>query len=208
MESAGDDPVMISALEHYSYCPRQCALIHIEQCFDENVFTMRGHAAHARVDEPGYEQRPGTRIERALPIWSDRIGLIGRCDVVEFDSADVPYPVEYKHGQRRAKDHDDLQLAAQAMCLEEMTGKKVGRGAIYHVSSRRRREVVISDRLRREVLENTRAIRLMLTSGVLPPAVNDERCDHCSLKEICQPEAMVNTSGLKRLSGILFEPDR
>src|SRR5438874_6253174 len=84
--------VMISALEHYSYCPRQCALIHIEQAFDDNVHTMRGHAAHERVDDPGYEERPGSRIERALPVWSDRLGLVGKCDVVEFDADSVPYP--------------------------------------------------------------------------------------------------------------------
>ena len=147
-------PIMISALEHYSYCPRQCALIHIEQCFDENVFTMRGHAAHLRVDEPSYEQRPHTRIERSLPIWSDRLNLVGRCDVVEFDSFGSPYPVEYKYGPRRAKTHDDIQLAAQAMSIEEMTGKTAERGAIYHVSSRRRREVIVSSKLRR-IVEDT-----------------------------------------------------
>jgi CRISPR-associated exonuclease Cas4 len=146
------EPIMISALEH-SYCPRQCALIHVEQAFDENVFTMRGHAAHDRVDEPGHEQTAAFRIERALPVWSERLGVIGRCDVVEFDADGTPYPVEYKHGPRRSRIHDDLQLAAQAMCLEEMSGKSVKRGAIHHVTSRRRREVVVSANLRKVVVE-------------------------------------------------------
>src|SRR5204862_4342720 len=91
------EQVMISALEHYSYCPRQCALIHVEQAFDDNVHTMRGHAAHERVDYPGYEQRPGTRIERALPVWCDRLGLVGKCDIVEFYGYGLPYRVESKH---------------------------------------------------------------------------------------------------------------
>src|SRR3972149_543095 len=143
-----DDPIMISALEHYSYCPRQCALIHIEQAFDDNIHTMRGHVVHRQVDEPGWEAQAGARAERALPVWSDGLGLIGKCDVVEFRADGSIYPVEYKHGGKRAKLHDDLQLAAQAVCLEEMTGRPVLRGAIYHHSSRRRREVAVTDELR------------------------------------------------------------
>lgn len=201
------DTIMISALEHYSYCPRQCALIHVEQAFDDNLHTMRGHAAHERVDDPGYEQRPGTRIERALPVWCDRLGLVGKCDIVEFGADGVPYPVEYKHGRKRAKLHDDLQLAAQAMCLEEMTGKTVGRGAIYHFSSRRRREVLITAGLRKHVEETVAAIRAMLSNGVLPPAVNDARCDECSLKDICQPEVMAARQRQHTLHSNLFDPD-
>ena len=207
MAEEGNEPVMISALEHYSYCPRQCALIHVEQAFDDNVHTMRGHAAHERVDDPGYEQRPGSRIERALPVWSDRLGLVGKCDVVEFDAGGVPYPVEYKHGRKRAKFHDDLQVAAQAMCLEEMTGKTVPRGAIYHFSSRRRREVPITPELRKHVGETVTAIRAMLLRGILPPAVNDARCDECSLKDICQPEAMAAHKLQHSLYSKLFDPD-
>src|SRR2546430_686008 len=125
------DLVLISALEHWSYCPRQCALIHVEQTFDENLYTLRGRNAHERVDQPEGELREGVRVERAVPLWSDRLGLVGKSDVVEFHGAD-PFPVEYKHGPRRKKEHDDLQLCAQALCLEEMTGRSVPRGAIYH----------------------------------------------------------------------------
>lgn len=202
-----DDPIMISALQHYSYCPRQCALIHQEQVFDENVYTLRGRAVHERVDEPESQLEDGVRVERALPLYSKRLGLTGKADVVEFHAGDVPYPVEYKHGLRRPKEHDDIQLAAQAMCLEEMTGKKVTHGAIYHHSSRRRREVEITDALRRQVEETTAAVRALLQSGKLPPPVNDERCRHCSLNEICQPGALSQVSRINILYDKLFDPD-
>ncbi|MEO6563051.1 MAG: CRISPR-associated protein Cas4 [Nitrosospira sp.] len=202
-----DDIIMISALQHFSYCPRQCALIHLEKQFSSNVHTARGDAVHAHVDEPGWETQPGARIERALPIWSDRLGLTGRCDAVEFRHDGSIYPVETKHGPRKAKAHDDLQLAAQALCLEEMTGKSVQRGAIYHHSSRRRREVAITDTLRRQVEETTALIRALLVSGKLPPPVNDTRCKECSLKNICQPEALMAKPTQKILRSTLFVPD-
>jgi CRISPR-associated exonuclease Cas4 len=181
-----DDPIMISALEHYSYCPRQCALIHVEQTFDENLYTLRGRAVHERVDEVVTEFQEGVRIEKALPLWSKRLGLVGKADVVEFHE-DVPYPVEYKHGPRREREHDDLQLCAQAICLEEMMRKEVPCGAIYHHGSRRRREVVFDQALRANVEKTVAAIRRMLTDKVIPPPVNDARCRHCSLLESCMP---------------------
>ena len=198
-----DDPVMISALEHWSYCPRQCALIHLDQTFDENLYTLRGRAVHERVDEPETEQQEGIRIERALPLWSKRLGLIGKADVVEFHG-ETPYPVEYKHGPRREHAHDDLQLCAQAMCLEEMTGKSVSRGAIYHHSSRRRREVIFDENLRNGVEESVTAIREMLSARVLPPPVNDNRCDHCSLRESCMPSVIGEQDRVKTVVAELF----
>ena len=199
------DPIMLSALQHWSYCPRQCALIHLEQAFDENVHTMRGNAAHERVDEPGWETAPGVRVERALPVFSDQLGLVGKCDVVEFRADGTIYPVEYKHGKKREKLHDDLQLAAQAVCLEEMTGKPVSKGAIYHHGSRRRREVEINTVLRRQMMETIAAIRAMLASGQLPPPVNDKRCKECSLNEICQPEVLAEKDKQHGLVASLFE---
>jgi len=203
MDDKPDDPIMISALEHYSYCPRQCALIHVEQAFDENLYTMRGRAVHERVDEPDSQEQAGMRIERALPLWSKRLGLIGKADVVEFHG-ETPYPVEYKHGPRRAKEHDDLQLCAQAVCLEEMTGKMVPRGAIYHHSSRRRREVIFNADLRRRVEETVQAIRTMLATPALPPPVNDKRCEHCSLQESCMPSVIGEQRRAKNLLRGLF----
>lgn len=200
------DPIMLSALQHWSYCPRQCALIHVEQAFDENVFTMRGNAAHERVDDPGFETFEGVRAERALPVWSERLGLVGKCDVVEFHPDGHIYPVEYKHGPKREKSHDDIQLAAQAMCLEEMTGKVITHGAIYHHGSRRRREVAITQELRGKVEETVNAIRAMMDSGKLPPPVNDARCKECSLKEICQPQAVTARATQHVLLETLFEP--
>jgi len=194
-----DDSIMLSALQHYSYCPRQYALIHIEQAFAENVHTMRGNAVHERVDDPGFSENAGVRIERALPLYCDRLGLVGKADVVEFLPDGTPYPVEYKHGPKRQKHHDDLQLVAQAMCLEEMAGKPVPRGAIYHHSSRRRREVQLTDVLRRQVEETVETIRAMFVSGKLPPAVNDARCKECSLKELCQPKAMTSITKLHEM---------
>ena len=205
--SVDEDTVMISALEHYSYCPRQFALIHVEQAFDENVYTMRGNALHERVDEPGVELREGYRVERALPVWSERLGLIGRCDIVEFESDGTPFPIEYKHGPRRTKEHDDLQLAAQALCLEEMTGKPVHKGAIFHFSSRRRRDVNISAALRNKVDTALVAIRALLRSGRLPPPVNDKRCDHCSLRNICQPDAIANRQRQSSVAEAMFQSD-
>ena len=200
-----DDPVMISALEHYSYCPRQCALIHVEQTFDENLYTLRGRAVHERVDEPVGEFQEGVRVERGLPLWSKRLGLIGKADVVEFHGA-TPFPVEYKHGSKREREHDDLQLCAQAICLEEMTGKSVPRGAIFYHSSRRRREVEFTEALRSEVETATDEIRKMMAEKTLPPPVNDSRCRHCSLKESCMPAVVGEKARAAALLRDLFVP--
>jgi len=181
-----DDPIPISALNHYAYCPRRCALIHVEQIFEENVYTLRGRTLHERVDQPIGDLQEGVRIERALPLWSIRLGLIGKADVVEFCKERIT-PVEYKSGRLREFDNDDLQLCAQGMCLEEMTGKSVSLGVIYHHGSRRRREVVFNDALRAEVEKATDAIRKLFSEKPLPPPVNDSRCWHCSLKESCMP---------------------
>jgi len=201
------DPIPLSALQHWAYCPRQCALIHQEQAFADNVHTARGQAVHHLVDEPGHEVQTGVRIERSLPLWSERLGLIGKADLVEFHSDGTVFPVEFKHGRKRRAIHDDLQLAGQALCLEEMLGRPVPAGAIYHASSHRRREVAISDELRRLVAETAKAIRTMLASGRLPPPVNDARCKECSLQDICQPQALSGVSRHAALRAELFEPD-
>lgn len=140
------DPVPLSALNHWAYCPRRCGLIHQEGEFTDNIHTARGNAEHERVDRVSHETlHSGVRVEYALPVWSDRLGLIGKCDVVEFWSDGEIYPVEYKHGPKRKWLNDDIQLAAQAMCLEDMLGRPVPQGAIYHASSHRRREVGITE---------------------------------------------------------------
>ncbi len=180
-------------------------MIYLENEFSDNIHTARGNAEHKQVDHIGWiTTREGARAEYALPIWSDRLGLIGKCDVVEFWPDGSVYPVEYKHGARKKRLNDDLQLAAQAMCLEEMTGKLVTHGSIYHHSSRRRREVVITATLRTQVEEAVTAIRLLLASGILPPPVNDARCKECSLKDICQPEVLAQKSSYQTAQTGLF----
>ncbi len=200
-----DYPIPISALQHWCYCPRQCGLIHLEQSFADNLHTARGQAVHHLVDTPGYEMQAGVKVERALPLWSDRLGLIGKADLVEFHTDGRIFPVEFKHGPRRAKRHDDVQLAAQALCLEEMLGRPVTHGAIYHASSHRRREVEITPALRALVVETADAIRAMLASGRLPPPVNDARCRECSLIEICQPAALAARSVQNAIRAELFD---
>ena len=207
------EQVPLSALQHWHYCPRQCGLIHLEQVFDDNVHTLRGQAVHAKVDQPGVETAKGVRVERALPLWHDAMGLVGKSDVVEFLAGGVPYPVEYKHGSRnKAPDIaacDDIQLAAQAMCLQAMTGKPVVEGALYYATSKRRRVVVITAQLRVDVAQAADAIRRMLASGELPAPLQDEqatrRCKACSLLERCQPQA--THAGLIAARAALFDPD-
>ena len=200
-----EEIVLISALEHYSYCPRQCALIHVEQVFDENVFTLKGRHAHVRADEAKTTRENGVRIERALPLWSDEWGLYGVGDVVEFHEDGRICPVEYKHGPRRASRHDDLQLCAQALCLEEMIGAPVPQGAIYSLQTKRRREVIFTPELRAQTKEAIRETRALLQSnGPLPPAFNDKRCPHCSLIDACVPATLIAAAqqrAARRLEG-------
>ena len=205
-----DEALPISALQHWAYCPRQCGLIHLEQAFDDNLHTLRGNAVHAEVDRPGFELRRGLRVERALPLFSDRLGLIGKADTVEFELDGTPYPVEYKHGSRhKAADIaacDDLQLAAQALCLQEMTGLAVPEGAIFYASSKRRRVVAIDAALLAQVAQTAAEVRAMLASGRLPPPTADSRrCIGCSLRDRCQPEALARLAAAGDAG--LFEPD-
>lgn len=213
MEDGGDH-IALSALQHWAYCPRQCGLIHLEQAFDDNLLTLRGNAVHRLADQPGVETAKGVRMERALPLWNDTLGLIGKADIVEFMPSGQPYPVEYKLGDRhKAADIaacDDLQLAAQAMCLEAMTGRAVAEGALYYASSRRRRVVLISDALRKAVVDTVDAVRDMLAGGKLPPPLIGEaaarRCKACSLRERCQPEALASAA-LAEVRVHLFDPE-
>lgn len=200
------DPIMLSALQHYEYCKRQCALIHIEQSFAENVFTLRGQAAHERVDQQRHETSAGARVEYALPVWNHRLGLTGRCDAVEFRPNGILYPVEYKLGKRKTWLSDNLQLAAQAVCLEEMTGKEVPVGAIFHVQSRRRREVQVDAELRGQLENAVNELRRLLASGRIPPPHEEKwRCQECSLIDLCQPEAISSSRWMRELEN-LFNP--
>ncbi len=179
-------PVTISSLNHYAYCPRRCALIYQEQIFHDNLYTVEGTDLHAHVDE--VVTRSGTtRVETALRLWSDRLGVIGIADIVEWHDG-VPYPVEYKRGKRHRWINDDIQVCAQALCLEEMLGVSVPSGAIYHAKSRRRREVLFTPQLREQTTETIVAVRLIIQqTHVPPPTEHRERCGGCSLQDQCLP---------------------
>lgn len=200
-----EDLVLISALEHWSYCPRQCGLIHLEQTYDENIFTLRGNRSHERVHSQGVGVEDGVRVVRGLPLWSDRLGLIGKADIVEWHG-ETPFPVEYKVGKKRVWEHELIQLCAQAICLEEMLKVPVPGGAIYYVGSRRRRPVVFSPVDRRIVEEITPRIRDMLASDRLPDAVDDARCPNCSLMEACAPKITAHPAVIRGHYAELFHP--
>jgi CRISPR-associated exonuclease Cas4 len=205
MHTLDDDLVLvpISAIEHYSYCPRQCALIHVEQTYDENLYTMRGKHAHERVHTAGSDTRRGVMVRRGLSLWSRRLSLTGKADAVEFPDG-VPYPVEYKVGTRKPGGHEDLQLCAQALCLEEMFGMSVPAGAIYYHASRHRQEVALDAALRARTEAVIDAIRAMLHASRLPAAPNDARCRHCSLFESCLPGVVSGAAVERRYHVELF----
>jgi CRISPR-associated exonuclease Cas4 len=202
------ETIPISALNHYVYCAKRCYLIHAEGEFADNVHTLRGTHEHEQVDRERHEANANVRVEYALPVWNRRLGLTGKCDAVEFHSDATVYPVEYKHGKRRRWMNDDLQLAAQALCLEEMLDIEIRRGAIFHHQSRRRREVEIDDPLRQAVETATEEIHRLLAARKLPPLVEDRRrCPECSLHDICQPELARAEDKLAQLDRHLFEPE-
>lgn len=201
------DQINVSALNQYAYCPRRFALIYLEGQFEQNIHTQRGNAEHQRVDRAAHvTTRHGVRVEYALPIWSDRLGLIGKCDVVEFAPDGAVYPVEYKHGPRRAWINDDVQLAAQVMCLEEMLGVAIPAAAIFHGGSKRRREVAIDASLRASVIDTLAAMQVVLAREKLPSPIDEkQRCRECSLHEHCQPE--VARLDIRAARAALFDPE-
>lgn len=195
-----DDLLPISALQHYLFCPRQCALIHLEQVWAENHLTMEGLLMHERADSPTHETRPRddgarVRVERALPIRSLELGLIGKADIVEFhvaaeiDKAPRIVPVEYKRGKPKSNDCDRVQLCAQALCLEEMCATEVTEGALFYGIRRRRTDVVFDNKLRQRTLQTIDALRTMINNRVTPPAIRTKACDKCSLIDLCLPDA-------------------
>lgn len=185
------DPIMLSALEHYAYCPRQCALIHVEQVWSENLYTMRGRDVHEKVDEVSAHDLGGVRFERALPLWCRRLNLTGRADLVEFHG-EVPYPVEYKSGRCKRGNPETLQLCAQALCLEEMFGMPVPKGALFWHGSRERREIVFTAAMREQVERTAAAVEELLATRMTPAPLNDRRCEHCSLRESCLPAVIAD----------------
>ena len=186
-----DELVPISALQHMLYCPRQCALIHSEQQWAENRFTAEGRILHERVDTGVRERRGDVTTARSVPLRSLRLGVTGIADVVEIHAAEGPYPVEYKRGRPKAHRADDVQLCAQAMCLEEMLGVSVPEGALFY-GRNRRRKVVAFDAALRELTERVAAEtqRMLLDGETPPPEYEARKCNACSLKNVCQPRRL------------------
>lgn len=186
--------VPISALQHFLYCPRQCALIHLEQIWTENVQTSEGRLMHERTDQQSAGLRRGIRTVTAMPISNSVLGIHGVADVVEFAGATQPataMPVEYKRGRAKKHRADEVQLCAQALCLEHMLNQHIASGALYYGAVRRRQEVVFDAELRRLTEQTIHAVRQLLESGKTPPATYAaERCDRCSLLTDCRPDAM------------------
>ncbi len=181
------EPVSISALNQFVFCPRRCALMHVEGIWQDNQHTIVGSLLHEHADAPGYETGEGVTLLRALPLYSARYGLSGKADIIELRDG-IPAPVEYKKGKRRRFDNDDIQLCAQALCLEEMFACEVPVGFIYHAASKRRREVIFDWNLRAETERTIQAVRELLALAKVPAAELKPRCEGCSLRGVCLPE--------------------
>lgn len=201
-----DDLLPISALQHLLYCERQCALIHIERAWEENLFTAEGRILHDKVDSGEGCVRAGRRIARSLPLRSFQLGLSGIADVVEFgpDSSDV-FPIEYKRGRTKAEDWDRVQLCAQATCLEEMLGTRIESGAIFYGKTRRREQVAFDRTLRIKTEEAAARLHRLVESGQTPPARYETKCESCSLLSVCMPRLGKAKSVAKYLAAMTEE---
>lgn len=201
MEYDDDDFLMISGIQHFSFCPRQWGLIHIDQVWNENIKTMEGNIVHENChDQDFIEKRGNVLISRGMRITSKTLGVTGQCDVVEFHRDDndgchlyghdglwKPFPIEYKRGQSKQIDADRLQLCCQAMCLSEMLSVPIEEGALYYHETHRRERVSLTENLRKEVKEMLDQMHHYLQTGYVPKVRPRKGCSSCSLKELCLP---------------------
>lgn len=201
MEYKEDEYLMLSGIQHFKFCRRQWALIHVEQQWEENVHTVIGELMHKKVHDPYLkEKRKDTIAVRALPISSRRLGVSGECDMVEFHKCEdgislfghrglySVYPIEYKKGKPKISEEDQLQLTAQAMCLEEMFSTEIPEGALFYGETRRRETVIFSEELRTEVVNMFQEMHQYYNRGYTPKVKKSKACNSCSLKEICLPK--------------------
>jgi CRISPR-associated exonuclease Cas4 len=195
----------LSLLNDYLYCPRRAALKVVEGWRSANQHTARGDIAHEHADLRGYEVVQGVKLLRALPVFSDRLGLSGKCDIVEQRPDQSLFPVEFKVGKRRQWENDDAQLCAQALCLEEMFHIAIPRGAVFHADSKRRREIEFTPALRSLTEKTVAELHGLLESTAIPRAEFREACEECSLYEICLPKATGVGSRAAQLVGQLFK---
>ena len=204
-ESSNLEMLPLSLLNDFLYCPRRAALKIVEGWREFNQHTERGDIVHEHADLPGYEVAKGVTLLRALPVWSERLGLNGKCDIVEQHPDGALFPVEFKVGKRRKWENDDAQLCAQALCLEEMFGRSISRGAIFHADSKRRRDVEFTAELRQRTEDAARQLHELLESESIPPAEYRDACTECSLFETCLPKATGPGSRAAQLAGQLFK---
>ncbi len=213
-----DELLMISGIQHFAFCRRQWALIHIEQQWQENLLTFGGRELHERVDDPFFTEARGTvLVTRSLPIISRRLGLYGVADVVEFYRSDEgvrlrgrnglwrPHPVEYKYGEPKIDERDMVQLCAQAFCLEEMFNTSIAQGDIFYGRVRRRQKVEFDEALRQRVIELSREMHRLFEEGITPLPEQTKACRSCSLVEICLPHTGKRRSVRRYLDDALRE---
>lgn len=219
MKYAEEDYLMISGIQHFKFCRRQWALIHIEQQWAENEHTVIGELMHKKAHDPYLtEKRKDTIIARALPVASRELGVTGECDVVEFHRCEdgirlhghrglfSVYPIEYKKGKPKATEEDQLQLAAQAMCLEKMFSTQIMEGALFYGETKRREVVEITEALRREVRETFLEMHQYYERKYTPKVKMSKGCNRCSLKEICMPR-LEKTISVKRYISQVFQEE-
>lgn len=203
-----EELIPISSLQHLMFCERQWALIHMEQEWVENVRTIEGQHLHERVHQEGTESRGGVRLVRGLRLRSLALGLYGVADLVEFHDGSegwTPYPVEYKRGRKRYDLADEVQLCAQAICLEEMLGVEVPKGAIYYGLPRRRSEIELTRKLRGEVTQTIRRARELFDQESIPVPRFGRHCSNCSLNELCMPQIVGEDRSERYIEQLLKE---
>ena len=216
-----DDMLMLSGIQHFVFCPRQWALIHIEQVWSDNRLTVEGQLLHQQADDPFYRQKNGECVSlRSVSIASKELGLYGFSDVVELRPSDYatdciqhpsypgywkPFPVEYKRGHSKPDERDEVQLAAQVICLEEMHNIKIDHAYLFYWEVRRREEIAINENLRRLTKHHADEMHRIFKTGVVPKAEKSRKCYHCSLFDICLPDTKVKLLATNYLKKNLYE---
>jgi CRISPR-associated exonuclease Cas4 len=193
-----DTLVPVSALQHYLFCPRQCALIHVERIWQEDGATAEGRILHERVDGGRPDRRRGVRTVRGIALRSLVHGLAGKADAVEFSGEEAPFPVEYKRGRPKAHRADEVQICAQALCLEEMFGRPVPEGALYYGQTRKRTVVAFDPELRALTARVATDVRSMIAESCTPLPRAMPACKHCSLADQCRPKRLEAPPAVRR----------
>lgn len=221
MEYTEDDYLMLSGIQHFKFCRRQWALIHIEQQWAENIHTVVGELMHKKAHDPYLtEKRKDLLVVRSLPVASKVMGVSGECDVVEFHRCEdgiklhghrgtfLVYPIEYKKGKPKVTEEDKLQLVAQALCLEEMFSTNISEGALFYGETRRREVVIITEELRQEVIKMFQEMHQYFDRKYTPKVKYNKACNSCSLKDICLPKLEKASSVEKYITQMLKEEEK